>query len=300
MATEVAFKIDVCNHRALHTGLPRLLATLERAGILAAIFVAFGPDHSGRAIRRIFRRGFLRKMLRTRAVRLYGLRTLMLGTLLPAPLVGESAPDLLRAAEASGHPVGLHGFDHVSWQDGVARMGATEVRWGYARAVASFEEVMQHPPRFSGAPGWQATEESLAIQDEFDFGWASDTRVGPPFFPLLAGGAAARTLQVPTTLPTSDELLAAGAARSDGLADWYDRRLRADTLNVVGLHAEAEGLQLAAWLEHWLPRLKERGVEVVCLSDVIERERARALPRRVDQREIAGRSGSVACPAEVA
>jgi len=98
LTTEIALKVDVCNHRALHAGLPALLRTLDRAGARASIFVAFGPDNSGKAIRRIFRRGFLSKMLRTRAPRMYGVRTLLSGTLLPAPNVGESAAALLRAA----------------------------------------------------------------------------------------------------------------------------------------------------------------------------------------------------------
>ena len=34
MTTEVALKVDVCNHRALHVGLPELLRTLDRAGAL--------------------------------------------------------------------------------------------------------------------------------------------------------------------------------------------------------------------------------------------------------------------------
>lgn len=295
MATEVAFKVDVCNHRALHVGLPSLLQTLDRAGVLATIFVAFGPDNSGKAIRRIFRRGFLTKMLRTGAVSLYGPRTLLLGTLLPAPMVGESAKDLLRAAEKSGHPIGLHGFDHVGWQDGVARMDVSALRSSYARAVVRFEETLQHPPRFSGAPGWQVTDLSLAVQEEFGFAWASDTRDGPPFFPLLPTGAV-RTLQVPTTLPTSDEVLGSRAARADELARFYDDRLREGELNVVCLHAEAEGLQLAEWLVRWLQVLKVRGVTFVSLPDVVERERERASALRVAGRAIPGRSGLVACP----
>jgi len=236
LTTEVALKVDVCNHRALHVGLPELLRTLDRAGAPAAIFVAFGPDNSGKAIRRIFRRGFLTKMLRTRAPRMYGVRTLLLGTLLPAPAVGESGGDVLRAAEAAGHPVGLHGFDHVGWQDGVGAMDDAALRASYARSCELFDRTLGHAPRFSGAPGWQITDASLRVQDELGLAFASDCRGGAPFYPLLGSGRA-RTLQVPTTLPTSDELLGAGAARMGDLAQWYDTHLAPDRTNVVGLHA---------------------------------------------------------------
>src|SRR5204862_143685 len=81
-------------------------------------------------------------MLRTRAPRMYGVRTLLLGTVLPAPSVGESAPDLLRAAQAAGHPVGLHGFDHVGWQDGVAAMDEAALRASYARSFDLFTQAL--------------------------------------------------------------------------------------------------------------------------------------------------------------
>jgi undecaprenyl phosphate-alpha-L-ara4FN deformylase len=295
LSTEVAFKVDVCNHRALHEGLPELLRTLDRTGACASIFVAFGPDNSGKAIRRIFRRGFLTKMLRTRAPRMYGFRTLLLGTLLPAPRVGESGAAILRAAEAAGHPVGLHGFDHVGWQDGVAAMDESALRASYAQSCELFAHTLGRAPRFSGAPGWQITPASLRVQDDLGFAFASDCRDGAPFYPALAGGRA-RTLQIPTTLPTSDELLGAGAARADDLDRWYDAHLVPDRLNVIGLHAEAEGIHFAAWLRRWLDALRARGLAFVSLGDVAERERERATTRRVVAREIPGRVGPVACP----
>ena len=292
--TEVAVKIDVCNHRALHEGLPELLRTFDRAGAHASIFVSFGPDHSGRAIRRIFRPGFLAKMLRTRAPRMYGIRTLLSGTILPARPVGESAAALLRAAEMAGHAVGLHGFDHVGWQDGVADMDEPAVRASYARSLELFAQTLGHVPRFSGAPGWQITPASLRVQDELGFLFASDCRGGGPFYPELDGGSA-KTLQIPTTLPTSDELLAARAARAGELADWYEAHLAPDRLNVIGVHAEAEGIHFAEWLRRWLDVLRSR-VSFVPLADVAERERGCAATRRVVALELPGRVGPVACP----
>jgi len=299
LTTEIAIKVDVCNHRALHAGLPELLRTLDRAGARAAIFVAFGQDNSGKAIRRIFRRGFLTKMLRTGAPRMYGLRTLLSGTLLPAPDVGESAAPLLRAAEASGHPVGLHGFDHVGWQDGVAAMDEASLRASYARACSRFAQTLGHLPGFSGAPGWQITDASLRVQDELGFAFASDCRGGAPFYPAL-GPARARTLQIPTTLPTSDELLASGAARAHELADWYGAHVAPDRLNVVGVHAEAEGIHFADWLRRWLDALRADGAAFVSLAEVADRERDRAPTRRVLSRQLPGRVGAVASPELVA
>jgi undecaprenyl phosphate-alpha-L-ara4FN deformylase len=296
---EIAFKIDVCNRRALDRGVPALLESFARHGVAASFFVAFGPDHSGRAIRRLLRPGFLAKMRRTRAPSMYGVKTLLYGTLLPAPPVGESAPDLLRRLEGEGHEVGLHGFDHVEWHDGLARASEETVRGWTARAVALFTRTLGHPPRFSGAPGWQATPLSLIVQEELGLDFASDTRDGEAFLPAFypeVDGKALRTLQVPTTLPTSDEIVGLPGIGADTLAGYYLGRLPEQGTVVIGLHAEAEGIGLAAWLHEFLAEAKARGARFVRVSGAAEALRAAAPVRRVVAREIPGRAGTVACP----
>ena len=83
---DVALKVDVDTRAGMAEGVPRLRRMLNDRGIPATFFITFGPDNSGKAIRRIFRPGFLSKMLRTRAVRMYGWKTMLYGTLLPPPL----------------------------------------------------------------------------------------------------------------------------------------------------------------------------------------------------------------------
>src|ERR1700724_2608370 len=86
----VALKIDVDTFRGTRDGVPARLDDLAAAGVRAAFFFPLGPAHSGRAVLRIFRkRGFLAKMLRTNAARMYGWRTALYGTLLPAPDIGR-------------------------------------------------------------------------------------------------------------------------------------------------------------------------------------------------------------------
>ena len=116
--TRVALKIDVDTYRGTREGVPRMLEDLARAGVRASFFFSLGPDRSGLAVLRLFRkRGFLRKMLRTGPVRMYGLRTMFYGTILPAPMIGRLCEDGIRAAAEAGHEVGLHAWDHVLWQD---------------------------------------------------------------------------------------------------------------------------------------------------------------------------------------
>ena len=86
----VALKVDCDTYLGTRDGIPRLLDILGSRGIRATFFFTLGPDRSGVAVRRVFtRKGFLKKMLRSRAPSLYPLRTMLSGTLLPAPRIGE-------------------------------------------------------------------------------------------------------------------------------------------------------------------------------------------------------------------
>ena len=80
---KLALKIDVDTFRGTRDAVPRLARTLLRHGAQATFLFSLGPDHTGRAIRRIFRPGFASKVSRTSVVSHYGLTTLLYGTLLP-------------------------------------------------------------------------------------------------------------------------------------------------------------------------------------------------------------------------
>lgn len=294
MALKIGLKVDVCNRRSLEEGVPGLLRILGEFGVRASFFVAFGPDNSGKALRRIFRRGFLSKMIRTRAASMYGLKTLFYGTLLPAPLVGESLPRLLNQIREEQHEVGLHGWDHVGWHDGLARMVVDDVRGSLDRACRLFEQSLGRQPLFSGSPGWQVTPASLQIQDEYGFTFASDCRGQRPFYPRVAG-TVLKTLQIPTTLPTSDELLGLDGINEQALADYYLRNLREDSINLLGLHAEIEGLSYSGWLRTFLTASLGRGAQFSLISEIAQRERAMAAPDEIVCGEIPGRAGKVAC-----
>ncbi len=294
MSLRIGLKVDVCNRRSLEEGVPGLLRILGEFGVQASFFVAFGPDNSGRAVRRIFRRGFLRKMIRTRAPSTYGLKTLLYGTLLPAPLIGEALPQLLNQIQQARHEVGLHGWDHVGWHDGLARMSHDDVRRSLRRARELFEQSLGALPFFSGAPGWQVTPASLKIQDETGFAFASDCRGQKPFYPRVTG-TVLKTLQVPTTLPTSDEILGVEGMNQQALADYYLRRLREDRVNLLGLHAELEGLRYAGWLRTFLAASLRRGAQFLLLSTIAKQESFTAAADEVLSQEIPGRAGTVAC-----
>ncbi len=259
----VALRVDVDTRRGLEEGVPRLLALFRRTGTRASFFVTMGPDRSGLAIRRALRPSFLAKMWRTNPLRLYGLRTLLSGTLLPPRPVGAGLPGLLREIAAEGHEVAPHGWDHVRWQDRVHRLPDAVIRAELMHAAQAFEEVFGVRPHASAAPGWRTSPEALLIQEELGLQYASDVRGAVPFRPAI-NGRALKTLQVPTTLPTLDELL----GRSRDLPGALLAQLRPG-LNVFTLHAEVEGGPLLGTFADFLDGARRAGATLTTLDDAV-------------------------------
>ncbi|GIW46112.1 MAG: polysaccharide deacetylase [Candidatus Binatia bacterium] len=288
---ELGLKVDVCTYGGMRGGVPNLLRLFDRLNVRVSFFVAVGPDRSGWALRRLVRPGFLQKMWRTRAVRTYGWRTLLYGTLLPAPHIGKKCAGLLREIVSAGHELAVHGYDHVRWQDCLPQLTREEIAAELSRAWEFVQEATATTPQAFGAPGWQCTELSLRCEDELRLLYHSDTRGRCPYY-AVAGGHTFRTLEVPTTLPTLDETWGSVSRDSDELCRWYTARMQPGT-NVYTAHAEMEGRDYAGFLRLWLETLVARGVKVVRL-DELARAQGQAPRCRVEAGRLPGRAGTVA------
>src|SRR5437868_1588474 len=137
----LALKIDVDTFRGTREGVPRLVEMLHRHEAGATFLFSLGPDHTGRAIKRALRPGFMQKVGRTSVVSHYGIRTLLYGTLLPGPDIGKRCAKILTKVRDDGFEVGIHTWDHVKWQDGVADADAKWTTWQMSLAAARFLEV---------------------------------------------------------------------------------------------------------------------------------------------------------------
>jgi len=299
MSVFLGLKIDVCTYDGLRVGVPNLLRLLDRHGVRGSFFVALGPDTSGRAIVRALRPGFLAKMRRTSAVRTYGLRTILSGTLLPPRHMSRLAP-ILREVVAAGHELAIHGYDHRRWQDRLHRMAKQALREEISRAVAIYREMTGRAPRGFGAPGWQVSAASLEVLDEMGFAYASDARGLQPFFPRVAGRKH-QTLQLPTTFPTLDEVLGPDDPDGQGFVSRVCREIHGRMWNVLTIHAEMEGAGFQGAADRLLAMLREDGVTCLPLEILAEQVRAQGgggIPvTEVIARPIRGRAGTVAMPA---
>ena len=298
MPIRLALKVDVDTDRGTREGVPNLVADCQDVGAPACFLFSLGPDQTGRAITRVLRPGFFQKVSRTSVVEIYGLRTLLNGTLLPAPHIGRRNAGVMRSVRDAGFEVGIHCYNHYRWQDYVQTMSLAEIREEFGAARAEFLRIFGSEAPTAGAAGWQSNARSREVYDEANLLYGSDTRGGAPFFPRI-DGKVFRTLEIPSTLPTFDELMGRPEYPDEKIVPHYLSLLRADRVNVFTLHAEIEGMGRRALFQQLLAACRARGVEFVRLEAYARELLAnRAAIPACDQvmAEIDGRSGLVAAP----
>lgn len=297
----LALKVDVDTDRGTREGVPNLLTDCAVVKAPACFLFSLGPDQTGRAITRVLRPGFFKKVSRTSVVQIYGVRTLLNGTLLPAPHIGRRNPAVLRSVRDVGHEVGIHCHNHYRWQDYLGKMPLEEIRAEFVAARAEFKRIFGTDALTAGAPGWQSNAKSREVYDEAGLLYASDTRGGAPFFPRI-GGKVFKTVEIPSTLPTFDELMGRPEYPDDKIVSHYLKLMRADPqrVHVFTLHAEIEGMGRRTLFQQLLAEGQKAGVEFVRMDDYARTLLANraAIPVR-DQVmiEIDGRSGVVAAQA---
>ena len=292
----IALKVDVDTLRGTREGVPRLLTVLRLAGARATFLFSLGPDHTGRAILRVFRPGFLSKVARTSVVEHYGVRTLMYGFLLPGPDIGRREAATLRSVRDAGFEVGVHCWDHVEWQDRLLLRDAEWARRQMQLAVERHTEIFGSPPRVHGAAGWQFNAAAAQAEIALGIKVASDARGWEPFLPVADDGRAIGPPQFPTTLPTLDELIGIDGLDADNVhAHLLSLTADPDTDHVYTLHAELEGMKLMPAFERLLRGWKAQGHSLVAVGDLAAATELADLPRHVlVQGEVAGRSGMLA------
>ena len=293
---KIALKIDADTLRGTREGVPRLVELLRARGAGATFLFSLGPDHTGRALARVFRPGFLGKVRRTSVVSHYGIRTLLYGTLLPGPDIGRKCADIMRSVRDAGFEVGIHTWDHVLWQDKVGRANADWTLAQMTLAADRFREIFGENARVHGAAGWQMNRHAWRLATRFGFEFCSDTRGSGPFVPV-DGNEGIACPQLPTTLPTLDEMLGVDGADEDDVLNRLLDLTSRTTPNghVFTLHAELEGMKLAPLFERLLVGWRRQGHELVSLGGYMAALRFESLPRhQVATGEVAGRTGTLA------
>ena len=154
-------------------------------------------------------------------------------------------------------------------------------------------------PVVHGAAGWQMNEFVPALEKELGFKYASDTRGRAPFLPLL-GAQVVGVPQLPTTLPTLDELIGRPEL---GNIDPVEHLLQLTAAapardQVFTLHAELEGGAYLEGFERLLREWQRRGFELADLATYAARLHLKSLPpAAIATGTVDGRSGTLAVQA---
>jgi peptidoglycan/xylan/chitin deacetylase (PgdA/CDA1 family) len=305
----ITLKIDVDTYRGTREGVPNLVRLLQKHGANASFLFSLGPDHTGWALRRAFRPGFFQKVSRTSVVEHYGLKTLMYGVLLPAPDIGRHCAGEMHLVRDAGFECGVHTWDHVVWQDHVRTRDATWTQRQMRQAFDRFCEIFGAPPATHGAAGWQMNEHAFMQLDSFGLAYASDSRAllredgslaeqaaGP--HRLSSADKTLSCIQLPTTLPTLDELL--GRRIGDKVLD--ESSVAAHILkltemprdHVFTLHAELEGQKLAPIFEQLLTGWRSQGYDPGSMAEHYKKVKDLPLPTcPIGWGQLPGRSGDL-------
>ena len=290
---KLGIKVDVDTYRGTREGVPRLIEVLKRHGAGATFLFSLGPDNTGRALRRIFRPGFFSKVKRTSVLEHYGIRTLLYGTLLPGPDIGRRCASVLQRVKTDGFEVGIHCWDHVRWQDYVSEKDADWTEREMDLAFNRFRNIFSEKAKVWGAAGWQTNRHAAWVQEQ-TCDYASDTRGRGPFRPLW-NGVAIGCPQLPTTLPTLDEII---GVHADVVSHVLDLTAKPAT-HVYTAHAELEGGRLIDDFEKLLAGWKQQGYELVSTRALFSSLDIELLPKNeVLYGEVPGRSGTLALQGE--
>ena len=292
----VALKVDVANLRGTLEGVPALMRLFDTYQVRATFLFSLGPDHTGRTLRRIFRPGVLREVRRTSAARDQGFKSLLYGTLLPGPDIGRRGRAVMRSCAEAGHEVGAHAYDHVKWQDHAAYSDGDWTRREMDRAAAAFEVVFRRRPDVYGAAGWQINPDVLALEGRMGFRYASDTRGLSAFCPVLQG-VRSPCPQIPTTLPTLDELIGRDGANADNVHQYVyaESQYVVPDGHVYALRADIEGLHLLPVMEKLLVMWRANSGGVRSLGEAFRSLDLARLPHhQVGWGQVPGRCGYLA------
>jgi undecaprenyl phosphate-alpha-L-ara4FN deformylase len=277
----LGIKIDVDTYTGMKKGVPRILDILDQFSVKGTFFLSVGPDASGRAIIQLFKNPrFLKKMIRTNAVGLYGFRTALYGTLLPSPMIALSFPDIVREIQNKGHEVQFHAWDHRRWQDEVIERPVEWIRNWFDKGVRAFAQLTGHSPSAFGAPAWLIDDRVLDMTQNYTFDYLSCTRGREPFIHEKTGA-----VEIPSDLPCLEEVgINAGISTITHL-------LKDDRIHVLPVHAEVEG---GIWSEYFIRMLEQvqgMNYRIATLCEIKELlQREKLMVRKYKMEMLPGRS----------
>jgi peptidoglycan/xylan/chitin deacetylase (PgdA/CDA1 family) len=281
----IALRVEVNSLRGLREGVPNLMRLFSEFQVRASFFFPMGPDDAGRWPLHSWRRRHA-----------YGRMALLRGTLLPSPLLADEGRELVLAAAANGHEVGLFGRSPHAWRARLAHADEAWVGDEYRAMLADFERIGGRLPVALATPAWQSNPGLFAMLLPGRVSFSSCTRGKYPYLPLSQGVRSA-VPEIPTTLPTVGEMLAGDGVSIDNVHEYLyaESRRVLPAGHVFALRAEQEGLQRLPLMEKLLVMWKGQDGAVRALGDMLSEIDLGTLPvHQVGWGEVEGGAGPMA------
>jgi len=281
----LGLKIDVDTYIGMKRGVPRLLSILGQFGIKATFYLSMGPDASGRAVLQLLKNPrFIKKMLRTNAGHLYGMKTTLYGTLLPSPMIALSFPELVEQIISAGHEVEFHAWDHRRWQDELNTKSYEWIEDWFEKGINAYRKLVKKDPSSFGAPAWLIDDRVLELTKRYSFRYLSCTRAKEPFIHEISG-----KLEIPSDLPCLEEI-----GVTQGVSKIL-QILEGGGMHILPIHAEVEGGIWDRYFIELYEKIRSMDFQILPLSKIRTLLESEALPVRKYRMElIPGRSSPCA------
>ena len=249
---KLALKIDVSTVLGIKKGVPALMTLLHQYKANASFMFSLGPARH---------KNFLARAL------------------LPTPDLSRRSALTMQAVQDAGFDVALQCWDNQRWQAQAATATPVWIESTMRQAHTEYEKIMGRPSAGVGAAGWQMNVHALRMTQRLGYQWASDCRGSHPFVPVWHAELVLCP-QLPTTLPTLDELIGTEDLTIDNVHQRLNRLTAIQIKNhVFQLNAEREGLALLEVMPRLLEGWLDQGYELVSLSQLRETLDIKKLPR---------------------
>lgn len=277
---KIALRICAENYRQTHDGVPRLVEILQRHQVGASFLFSLGPDQTGRAVRHGFSAAATRRAMHEKVLARDGFPALLYGTAWPSPDVGRRCAQLMKDAKAAGFEAAVHGWSHYSWLQRIATADAAWTTAEMQRAQHKFTTIFESDAAGHGAAAWQMNIHALRLTQRLGYRWASDCRGTHPFVPVW-NGELIHCPQLPTTLPTFDELVGTDGHTMDNAHQQLLKLTAIDAPagHVFTVHADLYGGTAKASFEALLAGWGEQGHKVCSLGELRDGLDFARLPR---------------------
>jgi len=265
--TYLGLIITVSTAKGAERGVANLLEILKKYNLHATFLLNIGVDRRGRKMRNLFNIDYLKKVLRTKSYQVYSLSTALNGFLKPGVQMKKWIP-LFKKLHDHHHEVGIYAYDATYWEEQIHDSPESDIRFEINKALMRFKEIFNFSAKVTGAPNFQTHHLVCKIQDDSDFLYATDTRGISPFYPHHHLKTY-QTLQLPTTLPTLDELLGMPDFSLENCQNHYLDLITSNEYNVMTIRAEWEGATYLQWFESFIKLCIEKNITIMPLKNFI-------------------------------